>query len=151
MILGNTQVQAGTAQVSTRLHTGYTVEIQASAVVPPGQGVEHGLFQAQLLDQRWRQAGQAALGIVRRRHECNGKFHQRIAIDVYQQVVLARHDEIGRGKYAQVQVLAILEVQYIRIELEFFGRTCPRRSAAQCSGSQYLCVIHVTKSLSDTA
>ncbi|MNG03812.1 hypothetical protein D3C84_869070 [compost metagenome] len=64
---------------------------------------------------------------------------------------MAGHNEVGRSKHPKIKVLAILDVEYIGVELEFFGRICPRRHAVQCSGSQYLTMIHVTKSLSATA
>ncbi|MNJ45600.1 hypothetical protein D3C77_407020 [compost metagenome] len=151
LVLGDAQVQRRSTQVATCLHARNATEVQAGAVAPPGQRLDDVFFQTQFFDQCRRKTGNAAFRIVLGREIINRELRQRIAVHVYHQAVLAGHDEVGRSKHPKIKVLAILEVEYIGVELEFFGCTCPRRGTTQRRGSQYLTVIHVTKSLSDTA
>ncbi|MNM92822.1 hypothetical protein D3C81_1051700 [compost metagenome] len=151
LVLGDAQVKRRSAQVATCLHARNANEVQAGAVVPPGQGLEDVFFQTQFLDQFRGKTGNAAFRIVLGGEIIDREFCQRIAVHMDRQAVLAGHDEVSRRKHPKIKVLAILEVKYIGVELEFFGCTCPRRGTTQRRGSQYLTVIHVTKSLSDTA
>lgn len=129
--LRNTQVQRRGGQIAARFHPRQAGLVQTGPLTPPGQLFKHVVLNAQLLDQRRRQAGAAAVGIVVRCIERHRLLRQIVLVDVHHHAVAAGHNEAATRKLAQVDIFTIVDVQHIGIELNLLRVSDRRPDAPQ--------------------